>query len=63
VNLEELRAKFPGAVDQFSEIIRSHAEDGLLEQAGAVVRLTSRGRLLSNEVFASFLLSPEAAQG
>ena len=29
--------------------------DGLLEQEGANVRLTARGRLLSNEVFARFL--------
>jgi oxygen-independent coproporphyrinogen-3 oxidase len=30
-------------------------QDGLLEQQGTVVRLTARGRLLSNEVFARFL--------
>jgi coproporphyrinogen III oxidase-like Fe-S oxidoreductase len=29
--------------------------DGLLEQQGAILRLTARGRLLSNEVFAGFL--------
>jgi coproporphyrinogen III oxidase-like Fe-S oxidoreductase len=29
--------------------------DGLLEQEGTTVRLTARGRLLSNEVFARFL--------
>jgi oxygen-independent coproporphyrinogen III oxidase len=31
-------------------------EDGLLEQEGSVLRLTPRGRLLSNEVFARFLI-------
>jgi oxygen-independent coproporphyrinogen-3 oxidase len=31
-------------------------QDGLLEQQGTVVRLTARGRLLSNEVFARFLI-------
>ena len=30
--------------------------DGLLEQQGAILRLTARGRLLSNEVFARFLI-------
>jgi oxygen-independent coproporphyrinogen-3 oxidase len=30
-------------------------EDGLLEQEGATLRLTARGRLLSNEVFGRFL--------
>ena len=35
--------------------IESCILDGLLEQQGAIVRLTARGRLLSNEVFARFL--------
>jgi oxygen-independent coproporphyrinogen-3 oxidase len=30
-------------------------QDGLLEQAGTIIRLTPRGRLLSNEVFGRFL--------
>ena len=30
-------------------------QDGLLEQEGTIIRLTPRGRLLSNEVFARFL--------
>ena len=30
-------------------------QEGLLEQQGAILRLTARGRLLSNEVFARFL--------
>jgi oxygen-independent coproporphyrinogen-3 oxidase len=35
--------------------IQQCVHDGLLEQQGARVRLTARGRLLSNEVFARFL--------
>jgi len=31
-------------------------QDGLLEQRGTMLRLTARGRLLSNEVFARFLI-------
>lgn len=36
-------------------------DDGLLERAGSRIRLTARGRILSNEVFQSFLdLEPKA---
>jgi len=35
--------------------IESCIHDGLLEQQGTTLRLTARGRLLSNEVFARFL--------
>ena len=34
---------------------RRFVQDGLLERAGERVRLTSRGVLLSNEVFAEFI--------
>jgi oxygen-independent coproporphyrinogen-3 oxidase len=36
--------------------IRECVQDGLLEQEGSTLRLTARGRLLSNEVFARFLI-------
>jgi oxygen-independent coproporphyrinogen III oxidase len=39
----------------FHSVIESCLQDGLLEQQGTTVRLTARGRLLSNEVFARFL--------
>jgi oxygen-independent coproporphyrinogen-3 oxidase len=35
--------------------IQQSLRDGLLEQQGSTLRLTARGRLLSNEVFARFL--------
>jgi putative oxygen-independent coproporphyrinogen III oxidase len=35
--------------------IQQCVSDGLLERGGTVIRLTARGRLLSNEVFARFL--------
>jgi oxygen-independent coproporphyrinogen-3 oxidase len=35
--------------------IQQSIQDGLLERQGTIVRLTPRGRLLSNEVFARFL--------
>jgi len=39
----------------FPDVIEKFVHDGLLERAGARVRLTSRGVLLSNEVFAEFI--------
>jgi oxygen-independent coproporphyrinogen III oxidase len=36
--------------------IRECVQDGLLEQQGTTLRLTAHGRLLSNEVFARFLI-------
>jgi oxygen-independent coproporphyrinogen III oxidase len=47
INLEHLEA----VEDAITECLR----DGLLEQQGPIARLTARGRLLSNEVFARFL--------
>jgi oxygen-independent coproporphyrinogen-3 oxidase len=40
----------------FKSAIRNCVQDGLLEQEGKMLRLTARGRLLSNEVFARFLM-------
>ncbi|HEX8924908.1 MAG TPA: radical SAM family heme chaperone HemW, partial [Terriglobales bacterium] len=43
------------AVDGYREEISQLVSDGLLELAGERIRLTARGRLLSNTVFAAFL--------
>ena len=43
-----------------SAVIEELVRDGLLEWVGERVRLTSRGRLLSNEVFQRFLVSEGA---
>jgi oxygen-independent coproporphyrinogen-3 oxidase len=43
------------AVAAWDSAIKQNMRDGLLEQQGTTVRLTARGRLLSNEVFARFL--------
>ncbi|HEY0759385.1 MAG TPA: radical SAM family heme chaperone HemW [Acidisarcina sp.] len=40
------------------QVVEEAASDGLLERAGDRVRLTARGRLLSNEVFQRFLIPP-----
>jgi oxygen-independent coproporphyrinogen III oxidase len=56
VDLERIRAQF-GAERAASceSVIEECAAAGLLEKRGTTVRLTARGRLLSNEVFARFL--------
>lgn len=43
-------------VEGWQSAIEHCLRDGLLEQRGTTVRLTPRGRLLSNEVFARFLI-------
>ena len=56
VDLELLRAQFgPDRVASSEPTIEECGREGLLKRQGATVRLTSRGRLLSNEVFARFL--------
>jgi oxygen-independent coproporphyrinogen III oxidase len=44
------------AVAIWESAIRGCVQDGLVEQRGTTLRLTPRGRLLSNEVFARFLI-------
>jgi oxygen-independent coproporphyrinogen-3 oxidase len=55
-DLAALRAQLGEApVDSFVPLIRELVCDGLLESQGEVIRLTARGRLLSNEVFEKFV--------
>ena len=60
VDLERIRAEFGTEnLARCESVIEECADDGLLEKQGTTVRLTARGRLLSNDVFARFL----AAEG
>jgi oxygen-independent coproporphyrinogen-3 oxidase len=60
INLEYLAAKFGNqAIERYQVAISESVTDGLIERHGEIVRLTSRGRLLSNEVFERFLLADE----
>ena len=43
------------AIEVWESAIQQCVNEGLLEQLGTTLRLTDRGRLLSNEVFARFL--------
>ena len=56
VDLSVLRSLFGAGVLAFEPIIDECLRDGLLEKLNDNVRLTARGRLLSNEVFARFLI-------
>lgn len=57
VDLEGLWREFGrNAVATRESAIQQCSEDGLLEPQGSMLRLTTRGRLLSNEAFARFLI-------
>jgi len=63
VDLDALRAEFSTkALAAYNPAIEGCVGDGLLEEQGTTVRLTSRGRLMSNEVFARFLLDEPAIE-
>ncbi len=67
VPLDDLRGRFGDkAINEYAPIIAELAGAGLLEDQGDRVKLTPRGRLLSNEVFARFLrekcAAPKGAQ-
>lgn len=56
IRLEDLSSKFgDAAIESCRPAIGELIGDGLLEREDGCLRLTARGRLLSNEVFASFL--------
>jgi oxygen-independent coproporphyrinogen III oxidase len=51
---------FSGTETRWESAIQECVNDGLLDQQGTNIRLTARGRLLSNEVFARFLIEKTA---
>jgi oxygen-independent coproporphyrinogen-3 oxidase len=56
IDLKRLSSEFGSETVAVKEpAIQQSMNDGLLEQQGAILHLTARGRLLSNEVFARFL--------
>lgn len=56
VDLEQVRARFGAlVVTALSPVIADLASAGLIDRQGDHIRLTPRGRLLSNEVFERFL--------
>jgi len=56
VDLRQAALRFGAdSINEFAATITGLKENGLLESDGSVVRLTTRGRLLSNEVFEKFI--------
>lgn len=65
IDLKETQVEFAKEIkgslmDIFSDAIAECVGSGLLEREGDVIRLTARGRLLSNEVFERFILATDA---
>jgi oxygen-independent coproporphyrinogen-3 oxidase len=59
VDLRVLANKFGApAVSRFSKTVADLVADGLLHRSEKGIRLTPRGRLVSNEVFAEFIVAP-----
>jgi oxygen-independent coproporphyrinogen-3 oxidase len=55
VDLERMRTEFGADGERYNEAITELVADGLLVRTENNLRLTARGRLLSNEVFARFI--------
>ncbi len=55
IDLCAVQAEFGSVVAEFAQTVAQLCDSGLLEREGDRVRLTARGRLLSNEVFQRFL--------
>jgi oxygen-independent coproporphyrinogen-3 oxidase len=62
VDLGGLAAQYGDTVATLTCEIDELVEGGLMLRDGNIIRLTARGRLLSNEVFGRFLSLPEQAQ-
>jgi oxygen-independent coproporphyrinogen III oxidase len=64
VDLRDVAATFgPQALDDLRAAITQLIDDGLMQQEDRRIRLTSRGRLLSNEVFQAFIANDELPTG
>ncbi len=63
ISLRDLAMNFDGdAIENARAAIAEFVQSGLMEQRGDFAFLTSRGRLLSNEVFERFILVDEIAR-
>jgi oxygen-independent coproporphyrinogen III oxidase len=62
IDLKNLTKKFGNeALIDSRAVIAEFVEDGLMEQCGDLIALTTKGRLLSNEVFQGFLSSLDSS--
>ena len=58
--LAQLHREFGAAMDAYEPVVRELIASGLLVRQQDNLQLTPRGRLLSNEVFEKFILTPES---
>jgi putative oxygen-independent coproporphyrinogen III oxidase len=64
VDLEHLAGAFGAErLNDHKPAIQESIAEGLLDQLGSILRLTPRGRLLSNEVFARFIADQKTCAG
>jgi oxygen-independent coproporphyrinogen III oxidase len=63
MDIARVREEFGGAAGKYDAAIAELETDGLLQRFGENLRLTERGRLLSNEVFQKFIFSHEFTEG
>jgi len=61
VDLRDVECRF-GLLDNLRNVIHELCADGLLELHNEVIKLTERGRLLSNEVFQRFISFPNQTE-
>jgi oxygen-independent coproporphyrinogen-3 oxidase len=62
VDLDGVKSQFgEESLERVNHVVQEQVQDGLLERDGKRIRLTQKGRLLSNEVFQSFLARVEMA--
>jgi oxygen-independent coproporphyrinogen-3 oxidase len=61
IDLGALRSQFGEQLAAYEPVINELVSSGLLTRAGDHVRLTARGRLLSNEVFERFITDEQIA--
>jgi oxygen-independent coproporphyrinogen-3 oxidase len=62
IDLDRIAAEFGDpAITKRSAILNTLTEAGLLEHNHSIVRLTDRGRLLSNEVFERLMLAEDSS--
>jgi oxygen-independent coproporphyrinogen-3 oxidase len=61
ISRSDLRERFGAASDVNDPVIKELVSEGLLECKDDMVRLTRRGRLLSNEVFQRFIINEQFA--
>lgn len=58
VDLARLQEAFDSDVNRYGTLIQELRDEGLLQYSNGSLRLTPRGRLVSNEVFQRFIMSP-----